>query len=254
MFNTFITFILFFVSSYTSASTCNLEEMKWVGMPFDKSGKFQPDCKPQILYSWLDSPNTINQSDSKWPFRRKRAIFFHRTPLATSIYGSFSYRVKLKANVRYKLVPWNTAHYKCLYPEKEKLNTVYVNQDKNGFSEYVLCSHGPVESWSFGVNEHLSEMKREFNLIKRLGALNVDGFLNSNTQKYSCSDCFQRYTINDARNDGSESTILKSIDLMKHFTDSDQGRVYNLIKNRSYTTGSGVEEHFKTNLKLPFHK
>ena len=72
-------------------------------------------------------------------------------------------------------------------------------------------------------------MKREFNLIKRLGALNLDGFLTPNTQKYSCSDCFQRYTINDARNDGSESTILKSIDLMKHFTDSDQGRVYNLI-------------------------
>jgi hypothetical protein len=73
-----------------------------------------------------------------------------------------------------KLVPWSTAHYKCLYPEIE-------------------------------------------------------------------------------RNDGSESTILKIIDLMKHFVKSRQGRVYNLINNRSYKTGPKVDEHFKTNLKLPFH-
>jgi hypothetical protein len=233
---------------------CDLNKMKWVGMPFDKEGKFHDECKPQILYSWVGSPETINAADVRWPFRRKRAIFFHRTPLATSMYGTFSYRVKLKPNVKYKLVEWNTAHYKCLYPESEKKNTVYVNQDKNGFSEYVLCSHGPVESWSFGITEHHNEMKREFNLIKRLGALNVDGFLNPNTRKYGCRNCFQRYTIKDARNDGSESTILKSMDLMKHISGSGRGRVYDLRTNRSYKSGSMVEKHFKTNLKLPFHK
>jgi len=240
--------------SHETVQTCNLDKMKWVGIPFDKNGRFQSNCKPQILYSWIDSPETINQTDMKWPFRRKSAIFFHRTPLATSIYGTFSYRVKLKANVKYKLVEWNTAHYKCLYPEREKRNTVYVNQDKNGFSEYVLCSHGPVESWSFGLNGHLNEMKREYNLIKRLGPLNVDGFLNPNKSKYRCRSCFQGYTINDARNDGSESTILKSMDLMKHIVGTKQGRVYDLMRNRTYKSGANLDQHFKTNLKLLFHK
>jgi hypothetical protein len=248
--------LLISISTFASDKLigCDLNKMKWVGIPFDSNGVLNPKCKPQILYSWVGSSNTIDQDDYKWPFRRKTAIFFHRTPLATSLYGSFSYRVKLKSNINYKLVPWNEAHYKCLYPEAEKKVTVYVNQDKNGFSEYVLCSDEPVESWSLGMNEHLLEMKREFNLIKRNGALNVDGFLNPNTRKYGCSSCFQRYTVHDARNDGSESTILKSINLMKTFVESNRGKVFNLKDKRYYTDGIKAEEHFETSLKLPFHK
>lgn len=237
-----------------SADKCDLKAMRWVGIPFNKEGRFQKHCRPQVLYSWIASLDTINQKDLYWPFRRKRAIFFHRTPLATSIYGSYSYRVKLKPNVRFKLVPWNEAHYKCLYPEWEKKKTVYVNQDRNGFSEYVLCSDGPVESWSFGMPEHLNEMKREFNLIKELGALNVDGFLNPNTRKYGCEKCFQRYTIHDARNDGSETTILNSIDYMDRTVDLRVGAVYDLVARKKYQQGEAVKKHFETMLKLPFHK
>ncbi len=250
----FFIFMSLSVFANEKPSTCDLDKMKWVGIPFDSQGTFNSNCKPQILYSWIESPRTINENDYKWPFRRKSAIFFHRTPLATSLYGNFSYRVKLKDDVRYKLVPWNEAHYKCLYPEAEKKVTVYVNQDKNGFSEYVLCSEGPVESWSFGMNEHLLEMKREFALIKELGALNVDGFLNPNTRKYGCNDCFQRYTVHDARNDGSESTILKSLDFMERFTDSNFGKVFSIKDMKAYKEGLKVKEHFKTNLKLPFHQ
>jgi hypothetical protein len=251
---TLIILFLYLASTQAFAKNCDLENMKWVGIPFDKSGVFYEDCRPQILYSWIASPDTISPDDQLWPFRRKTAIFFHRTPLATSIYGSFSYRVKLKSTVRYKLVPWNEAHYKCLYPESEKKNTVYVNQDPNGFSEYVLCSPGPVESWSFGVREHHSEMLREYDYIKKLGAKNVDGFLNPNSKKYHCETCFQGYTIHDARNDGSEQTILKSIEFMDYFIGTERGKVYNLIDNKTYTSGPEVDEHFITNLKLPFHK
>lgn len=236
------------------AKSCDLEKLKWVGIPFDKTGKYLEECRPQILYSWIGSLETINQNDLYWPFRRKSAIFFHRTPLATSIYGNFSYRVKLKPDVNYKLVPWNEAHYKCLYPEEEKLNTVYVNQDKNGFSEYVLCSSGPVESWSFGLHEHLQEMQREFDLLKELGPLNVDGFLNPHTEKYGCRSCFQGYTIHDARNDGSETTILKSIDYMKFVVGTQKGVVNDLIKKRSFQSGEEVRKHFETKLVLPFHQ
>jgi hypothetical protein len=241
-------------SSMAFSQECDLEKAKWTGMPFNSKGEFLEKCKPQILYSWIGSPETINTEDMLWPFRRKTAIFFHRTPLATSMYGSFSYRVKLKENVRYKLVPWDTAHTNCLYPEAEKKNTVYVNQDKNGFSEYVLCSAGPVESWSFGLKEHHEEMKREYNLIKKKGARNVDGFLNPNKEKYACAKCFQGYTIHDARNDGSEQTILKSMDFMDRFVGLGTGRVYDLLTKKTYSSGAKVDEHFSTNLKLPFHK
>lgn len=240
-------------STYAFSKECDLEKAKWTGIPFDRNGVMQEECRPQILYSWIDSPETINASDRLWPFRRKTAIFFHRTPLATSIYGSFSYRVKLKSDVKYKLVPWNEAHYKCLYPEAEKKNTVYVNQDPNGFSEYVLCSSGPVESWSFGIRKHHEEMKKEYALIKTKGARNVDGFLNPNSEKYKCEKCFQGYTIRDARNDGSEQTILKSIDFMDYFIGTKRGKVYNLLDNKTYTSGPKVDEHFQTGLKLPFH-
>jgi hypothetical protein len=253
----FVLLMLFILSisaqATNNSSSCDLKKMKWVGIPFDSNGVFDSRCKPQIIYSWIGSPETINQDDYKWPFRRKRAIFFHRTPLATSLYGSFSYRVKIKSNVSYKLVPWNEAHIKCLYPEDEKKKTVYVNQNKNGFSEYVLCSDGPVESWSFGMREHLNEMKREFNHIKKHGALNVDGFLNPNSKKYECASCFQKYTIHDARNDGSESTILGSINIMGKFSEAVRGKVFNLKDKAFYKDGPKVDEHFDTNLKLPFH-
>lgn len=249
----FVSILFLLFSSAAFSQNCDLEKMKWMGIPFDQGGTFHEECRPQILYSWIGSPETIKASDLLWPFRRKTAIFFHRTPLATSIYGSFSYRVKLKSNVRYKLVPWDEAHYKCLHPEAEKKNTVYVNQDPNGFSEYVLCSAGPVESWSFGLNEHHQEMVKEYNLIKEKGAKNVDGFLNPNSRKYGCADCFQGYTIHDARNDGSEQTILKSIDFMDYFVGTKRGKVYNLIDNKTYNSGTKVDEHFRTNLKLPFH-
>jgi hypothetical protein len=242
------------LSSQAFSKECDLKKMRWTGMPFDKDGKYHEECRPQILYSWIGSPETIKAQDIEWPFRRKTAIFFHRTPLATSIYGSFSYRVKLKPSVKFKEVPWNDAHYKCLYPEAEKKNTVYVNQDKNGFSEYVLCSSGPVESWSFGMDDHHQEMRREYTHIKKNGAKNVDGFLNPNSEKYGCRTCFQGYSIHDARNDGSEQTILKSIDFMEHYVGTKQGKVYNLIDKKTYKSGPKVDEHFKTSLMLPFHK
>lgn len=246
--------ILSYAFTAQAAQKCDLNKLKWTGIPFEKNGKYNPNCRPQILYSWVGDSETIDQKDHKWPFRRKRAIFFHRTPLATSIYGSFSYRVKLKPNVKYKLVDWTYGYSKCYFPEAEKRNTVYVNQDKNGFSEYVLCSPEPVESWSFGTQEHLNEMDREFKLLKRLGGYNVDGFLNPHSRKYNCESCFQKYTIHDARNDGSERTILNSINIMKNFVKSGKGRVYNLLNGRAYTTGPKAQEHFKTKLRLPFHK
>ena len=237
-------YILLLLIASTAISYAKECDLKWSGLPFDQSGNFHSECRPRVLYSWIDSIDTINKKDYKWPFRRKRAIFFHRTPLATSIYGDFSYRVKLKENVRFKLVPWNEAHYKCLYPEEEKKYTVYVNQDKNGFSEYVLCSSGPVESWSFGLKAHLEEMKNEFNSIKKYGAKNVDGFVNPNKRKDACDSCFQGYSIHDARNDGSEDTILKSIERMQRVVGQELGGVYNLSDRRFYTYGVELDEHF----------
>lgn len=245
--------VLFLWLAFAEARSCDLQKMRWTGMPFDKEGLYHDECEPQILYSWVGSLATIKPDDLYWPFRRKTAIFFHRTPLATSIYGNFSYRVKLKDNVQYKEVPWNEAHYKCLYPEEEKRHTVYVNQDPNGFSEYVLCSSGPVESWSFGLSDHYHEMKREFSMIKNYGALNVDGFLNPNTKKYECDECFQKYTIHDARNDGSEKTISNSIQRMRDVVGLKYGRVYDLVDKTQSRDAESIRKHFETKLELPFH-
>lgn len=131
---------------------------------------------------------------------------------------------------------------------------MYVNQDKNGFSEYVFCSHGPVESWSFGMKESYNEMTREFNYIKTVGPKNADGFLNPNTVKYGCAECFQGYTIHDARNDGSEITIKNSMNYMLRTVAQQKGKVYDLRSYWVYKRGDKVNEHFKTHLKLPFHK
>ena len=70
----FIIFALVFSSSF--AKECDLENLKWTGIPFHKSGKFLKECKSQTLYSWIGDLKTINQKDILWPFRRKTAIFF----------------------------------------------------------------------------------------------------------------------------------------------------------------------------------
>lgn len=233
---------------------CDLESMKWAGIPYDRAGIYHPECRPQILYSWLTSSNLIDVNDSIWPFRRGYAFMF-RSPLGSAMYGSFSYRVKLRPDVEYKLEPWTPDHAKCRHPDAEKRRTLYVSQDAaSGFSEYVICSPDIVASWSFGTLEHLEEMRAERELIDQRGAENVDGYLNPNSHEpgVACQTCFHGYTIHDARNDGSSATIDELIAIQAEWVSSKRGRVYSLEDGRTYTSGAEFDAHFSSRLPLPF--
>lgn len=248
-------------SARAPASTCDVLAMRWAPMPFDAQGKYRAGCEPTVLYSWLTAKDVIDTGDARWPLRRGPSAFFHRTPLATFLYGQYSYRVKLKPGVRFKIDDpndWN-AHAGCKHPEKEMKDTVYLwNDEKVGFTEYVLCSMGPVESWSFGMPEHFEEMKRERELIERLGKKNMDGFMNpsrtSERPGRSCKDCFQGYTIHDARNKGDVAALDRAFALMRASIDLREGRVYYPDSRRVRASGPEVDAHFTVSLPLPFHR
>lgn len=95
-------------------------------------------------------------------------LYLWRTPVGSFGYGDLSIRIKLKPNVKFKLI--GRFERKCPISPEQDANTVYVwdGQGMNhleGYSEYILCSSGPVESWSYGMPQALEEIKRELTWI-----------------------------------------------------------------------------------------
>lgn len=240
------------------ASTCDVLAMKWNPLPFDREHhRYHAGCEPSVLYSWLSAKEVIDTKDPGWPTRVGKA-FFHRTPLSTFLYGNFSYRVKLKPGTKFKHDPdWDT-HYYCRHPASEKEDTVYIWSDANiGFSEYVLCSNGPIESWSFGMPEHFEEMKRERALVEQLGYKNMDGFVDPSRAagvSSQCKDCFMGYQVHDSRNAADVPSLNRAFALMKQSLKEKEGRVYYPDTGKTYESGPEADKHFEVGLLLPFHK
>jgi len=241
--------LLIFLISYSWAS-CNLKEFRWTGIPFDKNHVYHQECEPEALYSWVTSPNIIDTNDPDWPVKRGKAYFF-RTPLGTSEYGTFSYRVKLKKGLQFKEVTWAS---NCPYPEEEKKHTVYVVNDQvSGFSEYFLCSNDPIESWSFAMRDHYIEMVNEYNFAKTVDPKELDGLTRPEGINY-CANCYNAQKIHDARNPNTFASLHSSIQLMLSWVQAGRGKVFDMNSRRAFTSGPIVDSHFSRTLNFIFHK
>ena len=245
-------------SAHAQQSTTPSCNLKWTGLPYDAKGKYHPECEVQILYSWITTKQIIDAKDANWPIRRGRA-FFTRSPLASFMYGMYSYRVKLKPGLDFKLEDWDDNHFMCRHPEEEKKHTVYVNHDlRNGFSEYVLCSNEVIDSWSFGTPEQYQEMVRERELIQKIGYKKVDGYIDPNrgpgthVHMPKCTQCFQGYTMHDARHPGDLATLDRAFELMQESIESKEGAVYIPTTKKIVKSGPEYAAHFNNRILFGF--
>lgn len=182
---------------------CEQGGIKYGGhpVPFDKDGKFLPECAPKYLYAWHseqgieDFKSGMNSFDllSIGNYRNKKYNIINMgfSATQTSI-GSFGYndhcmRLKLKDGVKFKFIndPYNRDCSSYEYKDKE--TTVYVLNLLNRFDlpvnvlDYYLCDSGPIESWSHSTPEALAEMKAERDHIEKY--INTYG---TNDMNYAC--------------------------------------------------------------------
>ena len=151
-----------------------------------EGGELDPACMPEVLYTWrsgaMVSLYEWQMGDGKWSEKQgpssHTAFFASRVPGATYGYGSFdesggiAIRTRLRPGTKFKYLGHNAAPPDCakLNPAEAK-STVYVrinagpegNRDWESYSgeDFMLCSTGPVASWSYGTKEHYDELVRD---------------------------------------------------------------------------------------------
>jgi|GEM_PF-3933680 hypothetical protein len=155
------------------------------------NGVLDKDCFPDTYYSWGDYKKlqlySENLNNETWAGTFGRPLFMTQSPVATFGYGPIAMRIKIKKTVKAKLIFKRQANKKlCEYLEPSEVdNTILVIQWSNYSGsglDYILCSGGPVESWSYGTKTHYDEIVRDITWI--------------NTNK---SDNYQAYFL-DTRN------------------------------------------------------
>jgi hypothetical protein len=134
------------------------------------------DCAPDTLYSWgpmkkiRDLESSIGAGAwKKRPFFND-ALFLAESPASSFGYGSgddaggYAIRAKIRHGVRFKFL--REAPTCATYEEAEASNTVYIHIFTNDHGDgkqssgqdFVLCSSGPLESWSYGTKQFYDEL------------------------------------------------------------------------------------------------
>lgn len=129
-------------------------------------GQLDERCRPDTLYTWQDDRMVENfkqaTSGKHWAAGFGQAsLYTHINPVATFAYGYASIRIKLRPNVNFKVFPLDgpSVNDFCndfLKPE-ERADTIVVRIFAGG-TDYILCSTGPIESWSLGTQKHYDEV------------------------------------------------------------------------------------------------
>jgi hypothetical protein len=151
---------------YCSNDYTNGSSIPFHGRPDDN--QFRKECAPDVLYSWQKSSRVSIDQIKDHPIPNKKYIYTWRTPLGSFGYGDILIRLKLKKNVKFKWLRQGVP-FACPQPDQE--NTVYVHSFEFGFFlvtgvEYILCSKGPVESWSVGQRGTQIEAENELRFMQ----------------------------------------------------------------------------------------
>jgi len=198
---------------------------------------FVPECAPDTLYSWQKSSRINLDNFSKSPLINGIFLYTWRTPIGTFGYGDVQLRLKLKKNVKFRWV--KTGDQAC--PKADQENTVYVHAYPFGVFiasavDYLLCSKGPVESWSAGSLGAFFEAKNELDFISMrpyeypqpYDSYGI-GFLRTKPVPRSVFYPDNPYFMswdNDLGHDWSEKGLLKKIENLKIKKFGFQNRIY----------------------------
>lgn len=124
------------------------------------------DCRPDTLYSWQADKGVQRfaqaASGAKWASSfPQTSLYTHINPAATFAYGLRAIRIKLKEGTKFKvsfLAEKEPSDF-CsgFLKQTEWADTVAVRVFGGG-TDYILCSPGPIESWSMGTTTHYDEI------------------------------------------------------------------------------------------------
>jgi len=212
----------------------------------NSESRFRKECAPDILYSWGSESKLNyylnNQSSQDFlPITGNHPLFLWRTPVGTFAYGPIAIRIKLKSNVKFKQV--SMANYACSMglSASERQDTVAVYYWKNNGSgvDFILCSSGPVHSWSFGLPEHLEEMKREYDWIQTHDDTEYDLYYKKNGKDLL-------FDINLDQKNWSQKILESNLDKMETWVENGEGRIF----FNQEVTESTREFHFLSHFAL----
>jgi hypothetical protein len=165
-----ILFLLFNQTYAYNLEECRKNSETGTTIPFDSNGKFFKECAPDTLYSWQPARKVqqlARESSSRNILPIEEELFFWRTPAGTFAYGDMAMRVKLKPNAKFVLIDRVQRDKGCDYLtqsfQKDAIFVHYFFKTKG--SEYILCSDKSVDSWSYGTQTHLDEIKTEVAFI-----------------------------------------------------------------------------------------
>lgn len=139
----------------------------------DAAGKLACEGKIDTLYSWGPKAKLDWLERQPWtgPLTRggkSQPIFATQSAFATFGYGNYALRLKLKPGVRFRYFETTDGtNVRCsqLGDVQQEVAVLFWRKGVYTGVDFVVCSLGVVESWSFGHPEHLAEMRREVDWI-----------------------------------------------------------------------------------------
>lgn len=215
----FVSFI-FLVATEVLAQTTNIDwktcqnpERANITIPFNQKNEFVANCAPEVLYSWRESAVLEKMIEAQkkgvGPVKSHpgKQLYLSKTPLSSHSYGDTAARIKLKKDVRfifanaessvYENAVRDCPYYEKKYPKDYDKMVLVANLQYLEFQEYILCTDGPIESWSYGTSEHLNEVEKEFSYFKKhpepgqhenVQASAPLAYTEENKKKYHCAD------------------------------------------------------------------
>jgi hypothetical protein len=150
----------------------------------DAAGQLKEMCQPDTVYSWggskkLEVFREFSSGACEEDKCFTRPIFTHINPITTFGFGDIQLRIKLKPGTRFEITrlgfsnnaPW----FSCeAWSKDRRENTISIQIWKADVNDgigvdYVLCSPGPIQSWSVWTRDGYDEI------------VNAQLWLNNNT-------------------------------------------------------------------------
>lgn len=231
-------------------NACRVPEKGYHTIKTDAQGVLLKECQPDTLYSWgpalkKDSLETWMGNDA-W-VTSMRPLFMTRSPVATFGYGPIPVRIKLKPNLNW--VYTSQAHSICgSVSESDKQTTVYyrtMNWSGNiHLLDYIICSPGPIASWSYGLKEHYDEIVKDYNWIRKKEDREFELYLSGGNQ-------LQYLYGGIDGHDFSEYSLIRYLGIMQSMIKNNSGKVHfnpDIPKDQRTTS-----EHFKTSIPIYYN-
>lgn len=143
-----------------------------------ENGELLAKCQPDTLYSWgpdiklFSILKKTSTRSEEWDQALITPIFAHINPVSTFGYGDYPIRIKLRRSTTFKYyvenaqAPVSKENYcKLLLNAETARNTVLVRYWMHSTTsgvDYILCSVGPIHSWSFGTGSHYDEIVKSY--------------------------------------------------------------------------------------------